>query len=95
MKQNVQTNNSFSANLSKSSMKIDENKLHNFTQKIVNKSACGKPMVNAQKQVRSDNDASEMVIWDILGQFGRLSDKFGPLVELQDCFLVIFDHFLQ
>ena len=33
------------------------------------------------KQVCSDNDASELVIW---GQFERLFDKFGTLEEVEE-----------
>ena len=38
---------------------------------------------NCRKQVRSDNDASEMVI---LGQFGGHLDEFGTLGEVGEVF---------
>ena len=49
-----------------------------------------------EKQVRSDDDASELVILghfgtfrDIMGQFGRLSDEFGALGRWRTVFPLI------
>ena len=52
------------------------------------------------KQVHSDNNASEVGIlghlehfgtfWNILGQFERLSDKFGPFGRFSQSFPTIF-----
>ena len=44
------------------------------------------------KQVHSDNVASEVDIWDILGQFGRFYDEFGALRLFSQSFLTIFTH---
>ena len=51
------------------------------------------------KQVRSDNDASEVGIlrhfgtfWDILGQFGRLFDEFEAFRLFSQSFPTIFSH---
>ena len=44
------------------------------------------------KQVRSDQDASELVI---LGQFGRLFDEFGTLEEVKEVLLIIMIIFIN
>ena len=53
----------------------------------------------SKKQVRSDNDASEVGIlghfgtfWDILGQLGRLFDEFGAFRLFYQSFPTIFSH---
>ena len=57
-------------------------------------------METQKKQVHSDNDVSEVDIlghlgtfWDVLGQFGRLFDEFGPIRLFSLSFPSIFIHY--
>ena len=58
--------------------------------------------MTSKKQVRSDNDASEVgilghfgtfwTLWDILGRFGRRLDEFGAFRLFSQSFPTIFSH---
>ena len=45
------------------------------------------------KQVHSDNVASEVDIWDILGQFGRHFDELGAFRQFSQSFPTIFTRY--